>query len=550
MNLTEFESFSLLLQSVWSYEKDSSLPKCRLNLVDVIIFKQGIPLRWLFTSEKTGEVLKKKHENITTSQIIKSFKKRLTVKGQTKHKIPTDMQIKIAKIIYKSEHDNHLIKITHKLVDERELTNILRSRAHLQDVLAIQLYMSPWPLKGCGLFEHVFNRNEHSIILHSTYELKHPDNNENSTNLQNNESFDLIPETIITATATTPIEFPNPSDSCNNSSNRIEHKGSCHDVIKPHINRLIRAIEFFTRAIVRTLTVRFVFDTSWAPFIIGLHDVELINLLPKVLYNRVHLFSLELFNTTSTSTSKNKNNRRESDTRDSITADVDVEVDKKRAVTLHSSRKNSSALSTTMKVHPSDIPGEDKYHQILVQGTENPIATADTSHPPAPDAQPLELYLSACNQEDVDMKLTLGRPLSSSVLHYLSKGVAGGRKEKHWETVPLQSQSQSQYRSLSAISSAAATNNKIIDPNINEKDNDNANDNDNDEYNNDVAVRWTKDNGKDTNAKPKPARYMQATDSWVMHDNVKKLLMGLNDNGNENKPFAPRPRTADSTGKH
>lgn len=51
MDLTDVESFSFLFKSIWEKETDI---KCHCNIPDTILFKDGKPIRWLFTSESNG----------------------------------------------------------------------------------------------------------------------------------------------------------------------------------------------------------------------------------------------------------------------------------------------------------------------------------------------------------------------------------------------------------------------------------------------------------------------------------------------------------------
>lgn len=78
MELSDLESFHFLYRSLWNQNTDeryhymqsvvhnevskfifcsyysSSVIRHKINIMDTIIFLQGFPVRWLFTSEKTG----------------------------------------------------------------------------------------------------------------------------------------------------------------------------------------------------------------------------------------------------------------------------------------------------------------------------------------------------------------------------------------------------------------------------------------------------------------------------------------------------------------
>jgi hypothetical protein len=74
VELSESESFSFLFTSLW--EVESGLRRVVLNIPDTILYKEGVPHRWLFTSEQTGEVMKKKGDKLIPSEIVRSFKNK------------------------------------------------------------------------------------------------------------------------------------------------------------------------------------------------------------------------------------------------------------------------------------------------------------------------------------------------------------------------------------------------------------------------------------------------------------------------------------------
>ena len=50
--LDNFESFCFFNKSIWNSSLNAK--KFHLNIPDTILFKNGVPIRWLFTSEQTG----------------------------------------------------------------------------------------------------------------------------------------------------------------------------------------------------------------------------------------------------------------------------------------------------------------------------------------------------------------------------------------------------------------------------------------------------------------------------------------------------------------
>ena len=62
MELSDIESFDFFFDSIWKKEGtrgvgDETTSKEVGNIVDTIIFQQGRPHKWLFTSVKTGVLL-------------------------------------------------------------------------------------------------------------------------------------------------------------------------------------------------------------------------------------------------------------------------------------------------------------------------------------------------------------------------------------------------------------------------------------------------------------------------------------------------------------
>ena len=53
MDLSEVESFDCFFDALWKPMKET---KCEVNILDTIVFSDGKPSKWLFTSEKTGVI--------------------------------------------------------------------------------------------------------------------------------------------------------------------------------------------------------------------------------------------------------------------------------------------------------------------------------------------------------------------------------------------------------------------------------------------------------------------------------------------------------------
>ena len=135
VELSYLESFSFLFKSLWRYSSsemdqlgstklsinertiskkgiDEGFERYRVNIVDTLLFYKGRPFRWLFTSEQSHEVLKKKDDKLDTFQIVKILKEKC--KKLCVHKeLLLGLRMKIANIW-------HLV--THSLTHSYSLT--------------------------------------------------------------------------------------------------------------------------------------------------------------------------------------------------------------------------------------------------------------------------------------------------------------------------------------------------------------------------------------------------------------------------------------------
>ncbi len=138
------------------------------NIVDTILFQQGRPHKWLFTSIKTGEILKKQETKLSAELIVKVFKSRCKLMKGCK---PYHMKPYMANIWYYSTEADLTENIYSRLVDEDELTHILANHLYA-DIAAIQLYIGGWPMKGSGVFEHQVKLRPSGVgYTHDTVEL-------------------------------------------------------------------------------------------------------------------------------------------------------------------------------------------------------------------------------------------------------------------------------------------------------------------------------------------------------------------------------------------
>ena len=54
MELSDIESFDFFFDCLWKPATAEAPERYKGNVVDTIVFRNGKPTKWLFTSEKTG----------------------------------------------------------------------------------------------------------------------------------------------------------------------------------------------------------------------------------------------------------------------------------------------------------------------------------------------------------------------------------------------------------------------------------------------------------------------------------------------------------------
>ncbi|KAJ1433157.1 hypothetical protein B484DRAFT_17094 [Ochromonadaceae sp. CCMP2298] len=159
LDLNSLESFNFLFKNLWSVNLAF---RAKLNIVDTILFKDGFPYIWFFTSEKTGDILKKKAERlVSVPEIVRALK----IKSRSKGYKESSLRTKIATVWY-IESSRH---ISSHIVDEVDLARILDRG--LGEVLAVQAFMGGEPAKGNGVFEHRMWMQRNGAVKHITYEM-------------------------------------------------------------------------------------------------------------------------------------------------------------------------------------------------------------------------------------------------------------------------------------------------------------------------------------------------------------------------------------------
>lgn len=233
VNLTDIESFSFLFNAVWQTQQ-SNASKVQLNLLDAILFHDGVPYRWLFTSCKTGEIMKKKDGRLCYQEVIKSFRSRTSILNENKGVGP------VATVWYVES----TAAVKSNLVNEKELLQLFESEQALNNVLAIQVYLSGSSLKGSGVFEHRILANQDGKRQHQTIEFASQVGGTHITTFSEGIQRGAVTE-------------------------------AQHNSIKDISRRLVKAIENSSRCTVASIVVQVAFDASWTPHVVAARNIIL-----------------------------------------------------------------------------------------------------------------------------------------------------------------------------------------------------------------------------------------------------------------------------------
>jgi hypothetical protein len=164
IELNRVESFCYFWKSVWISDE---MRKPKLSIADTLLFSSDGSLHsWLFTSKQTGEIMKKKPEKLENPHfpsIVSSFKRKSQLFRGYKSK---ELKNKIAIVWFVRTNKT----LSSYLVSEKELLSILNSE--LREILAIQVYVGGFSLKGNGIFLHRIIRDskDSSSLLHQSFE--------------------------------------------------------------------------------------------------------------------------------------------------------------------------------------------------------------------------------------------------------------------------------------------------------------------------------------------------------------------------------------------
>lgn len=251
LELNPIESFSFFCKTLWC----GDLPKrFYAQIPDTIVYFRGRPQSWYFTSQKTGEVLRKKADKMhSVASIVEVFKqKSRTFPGHR----PSSMRQKVAIVWYmQSERE-----VASYIVDDQELGSLLSST--LKEVLAVQVYYGGNPARGNGVFEHKMWPQRNGSTKHVTSEY-----------IDESYEFNLAQFTA--------------------QGRKITVLDHLHDVLTQFSHNVCRNVESQFVCRVASLSVTVVFTNSWVPVLVNARDIVLEGLSSAFLDNREALLFFE-----------------------------------------------------------------------------------------------------------------------------------------------------------------------------------------------------------------------------------------------------------------
>jgi len=274
MDLSDVESFSFLFKMMWEHIGPHD-ERCRLNILDTVCYKDGYPHRWIFTSEKNGEVLRRNNSRLHVKEIIRSFKARVSLlRGSPK---PVAHNTKIATIYY---YEN-VSKLSTQLVDAAELMRLMNTDDPVVEICAVQLYLGPCRLQGCGMFEHKMKLGERGAQRGLTYELAHL-----PQHLHLVQSMDDIYGTSVDSSGThNPFEHTAFKNTF--ADNKVQTTSSQHNMLAAVTKRISYYMGLqLGGGMVSSALFYFVFNERWIPFITGARTVSLYQPSSDMVVNR------------------------------------------------------------------------------------------------------------------------------------------------------------------------------------------------------------------------------------------------------------------------
>jgi hypothetical protein len=175
-------------------------------------------------------------------------------------------------------------KITYRVVDEEEFDYLLQNRYFAQYIAAVQLYFGGYPLKGSGWFEHRVWTDDRQKEFHQTNELVAPP--------QQPEYLDLN-KFISNVNSVIQLGQDRPAARGNipEEPHRLIITEAQHEYLRPVVQRLLHYMRLYTHCHIVDATFMFGFNSTWAPFVLGVRGVQLRDVPQSVSLMRHKMFA-------------------------------------------------------------------------------------------------------------------------------------------------------------------------------------------------------------------------------------------------------------------
>lgn len=242
VEFSKLESFFYFWKNAWTSD---AIRKPKVQILDTILLSNGTPHSWLFTSQQSGEIMKKRAEKLDSVVTIVDFmrKKSNVFKGYKS----AELKPKIA-IVWFVRADKSLSSY---LATDKELGSILSSG--LREVVAVQVYIGGFAMKGNGIFQHRITRASNGSLVHQSHELL--------------DSLGDPPLSCYTNKCKRVIVLEQPM------SDRLRALGTA----------LARHLEYTSSGEVEHLSFQVAFNSTWDPFLVAVRDVTLMK-MPVLFY--------------------------------------------------------------------------------------------------------------------------------------------------------------------------------------------------------------------------------------------------------------------------
>lgn len=175
-------------------------------------------------------------------------------------------------------------KMTYRVVDEEELDYLLQNRFFTQYIAAVQLYFGGYPLKGSGWFEHRVYTDDNGKEFHQTTELILPTPQPEFLDL--NKFISDVNSVINHG-----FDFGESRKDVADEPRKLYITESQHDYLKPVASKLLHYLRAYTHCRVVDATFMFGFNSTWAPFVVGVRSVHLRDVPQSVQLMRTTMFS-------------------------------------------------------------------------------------------------------------------------------------------------------------------------------------------------------------------------------------------------------------------